>query len=49
VVLGDSASVTNNGTITSTGTTSGATAITVGANSTVTNNGTLTATRARPP
>ncbi|WP_343610010.1 autotransporter domain-containing protein [Novosphingobium sp.] len=48
VVLGDSASVTNNGTITSTGTTSGATAITVGANSTVTNNGTLTATSGTP-
>ncbi|WP_068088484.1 autotransporter outer membrane beta-barrel domain-containing protein [Novosphingobium rosa] len=48
VVLGDSATVTNNGTITSTGTTSGATAITVGANSTVTNNGSLTATAGTP-
>jgi len=50
VLLGDNATVTNasTGVITSSGSTSGATAITVGANSTVTNNGTLTATAGTP-
>ena len=57
VVLGSNATVTNGtvsgttvttGTITSSGSSSGATAITVGANSTVTNNGTLTATAGTP-
>ncbi|MDE1916442.1 MAG: autotransporter domain-containing protein [Sphingomonadales bacterium] len=50
VLLGANATVTNSttGIITSTGTTTGATAISVGANSTVTNDGTLTATAGTP-
>jgi len=47
VQFGDNATITNNGTITSSATTGGA-AIQVGINSTVTNNGTLTASAGTP-
>jgi len=48
VQFGDSATITNNGTLTSSNSTSGSGAINVGTNSTVTNNGTLTAYSGTP-
>ncbi len=48
VQFGDYANITNNGTITSSASTSGAAGIQVGINSTVTNNGTLTAAAGTP-
>jgi uncharacterized protein with beta-barrel porin domain len=48
VQFGDNATITNNGTISSSSSTSGAAAIKVGINSTVTNNGTLTAAAGTP-
>ncbi|NBC36756.1 autotransporter domain-containing protein [Novosphingobium sp. FSY-8] len=48
VQMGDNASVTNNGTLTSSSSSTGAGGISVGANSTVINNGTLTAYSGTP-